>query len=95
MRKRFEQQLEIGSLPIGEVKVRIKSRDSVSPFLLALQKIYLTPEYNEKIFCILEDKLIKGKSKTGRPGMDLWQLFVLAQFRLCLNISYDRLHELA
>lgn len=95
MRKRFEQQLSIGTIPIGEVKVRIKSRDSVSPFLSALQKIYLTPEYNNRIFCILEDKLVKGKSKTGRPGMDLWQIFVLAQFRLCLNISYDRLHELA
>lgn len=95
MRKRFEQQLEIGTIPIGEVKVRIKSRDSVSPFLAALQKIYLTSEYNNRIFCILEDKLIKGKAKTGRPGMDLWQIFVLAQFRLCLNISYDRLHELA
>jgi hypothetical protein len=95
MRKRFEQQLSIGTIPIGEVKVRIKSRDSVSPFLVALQKIYLTPEYNNRIFCILEDKLVKGKTKTGRPGMDLWQIFVLAQFRLCLNISYDRLHELA
>ena len=38
---------------------------------------------------------MKGKSKTGRPGMDLWTLFVLAQARLCLNISYDRLHDLA
>jgi hypothetical protein len=27
--------------------------------------------------------------------MDLWTLFVLAQARLCLNISYDRLHDLA
>ena len=27
--------------------------------------------------------------------MDLWQIFVLAQFRLCMGISYDRLHELA
>ncbi len=95
MRKRFEQQLSIGTIPISEVKINFKSRDSISAFLVALQKIYLTPQYNEKIFCLLEDKLVKGKSKTGRPGMDLWQIFVLAQFRLCLNISYDRLHDLA
>jgi len=24
--------------------------------------------------------------------MNLWQIFVLAQVRLCLKISYDRLH---
>lgn len=95
MRKRFEQQLEIGTIGIGEVKINLKSRDSIAPFLASLQKIYTTPEYNEKVLSILENKLIKGKKQTGRPGMDLWQLFVLAQFRLCLNISYDRLHDLA
>ncbi len=95
MRKRFEQQLVIGTIPISEVKINIKSRDSISPFLVALQKIYLTPEYNNRIFCILEEYLVKGKAKTGRLGMNLWQVFVLAQFRLCLGISYDRLHDLA
>jgi IS5 family transposase len=95
MRNRFEQQYSLGVIPIHEVKIRTKSRDSVPSFLAALQRIYITPEYNEKIFSILEDRLIKGKKRTGRPGMDLWQIFVLAQFRLCLNISYDHLHELA
>ena len=28
-------------------------------------------------------------------GMDLWQIFVLAQVRLCMDLSYDRLHYLA
>jgi len=27
--------------------------------------------------------------------MDLWQIFVLSQFRLCQNISYDDLHHIA
>lgn len=27
--------------------------------------------------------------------MDLWVLFVMAQTRLCLNISYDELHRMA
>ena len=39
--------------------------------------------------------ILKNKHKTGRPGMSLWQIFVLSQVRLCLNISYDRLHDLA
>ena len=27
--------------------------------------------------------------------MDLWNIFVLSQVRLCLNFSYDVLHDLA
>lgn len=27
--------------------------------------------------------------------MNLWQIFVLSQVRLCLNISYDELHHIA
>ena len=33
--------------------------------------------------------------RKGRNGMNMWTLFVLAQARLCLNISYDDLMELA
>ena len=55
-------------------------------------EIYSKPEYNKKIFEILENKLLKGKKKTGRKGLTLWQIFVLAQFRLGLNLDYDRLH---
>ena len=40
----------------------------------------------------LENNLLKGKKKTGRKDLTLWQIFVLAQFRLGLNLDYDRLH---
>ena len=36
-----------------------------------------------------------GKKQIGRNGLILWQIFVLAQFRLALNIDYDRLHHMA
>jgi len=51
----------------------------------------MTPEYNEKIFNILEDEISKDKKDTGRKGMDLWIIFVLAQTRLCLDIGYEEL----
>ena len=35
---------------------------------------------------------LKEKKRTGRKGLTIWQIFVLAQFRLALNIDYDRLH---
>jgi IS5 family transposase len=95
MRKRFEQQISLGLTPISEVKIMTKTRDALPALLHALQKLFITPEYNEKLFNILEDKILKGKKKTGRPGMDLWWIFVLAEVRLCCDLSYDRLHYMA
>jgi hypothetical protein len=92
MRNRFEQQLSIGLLPIEKTKVSLKTKDSLSELLAALLEIYKTPEYNEEIFSKLEEYLLQGKKKTGRKGMSLWQIFVLAQVRLCENISYEKLH---
>jgi len=95
MRQRFEQQLTIGQIPIGEVKITLKCRDSIVELLAALQHIFVHPEYNKKIFNVLELSIIGKKKSTGRMGMDLWQIFVLAQVRLCMDLSYDRLHYLA
>lgn len=95
MRNRFTQQLTIGILPIEKTPISIKLKDPLTELLAALLEIYKTPEYNEKIFSILEAYLQKGKKKTGRNGMTLWQLFVLAQVRLCENIGYAQLHAQA
>ena len=96
MRKRFEQQMTLGSIPIGETKITTKKRSGALPALCtALKEIFITPEWNERVFEILEAKIMAGKKRTGRPGMDLWQIFVLSQVRLCQNISYDDLHHIA
>ncbi|MGC9344009.1 MAG: ISNCY family transposase [Bacteroidales bacterium] len=96
MRIRFEQQMSLGTIPIGETKITTKKRSGPLPALCAaLKEIFTTPEWNEQVFEILESKITEGKKRTGRPGMDLWQVFVLSQVRLCLNISYDELHDLA
>ena len=92
MRKRFEQQLEIGVKPILETPVLLKSRDDIPALVLALLTMYKTPEYNMQIFSILENCILKDKKGTGRKGLNLWQIFVLSQYRLALNLDYDRLH---
>ncbi len=92
MRKRFEQQLEIGVKPISATPVLLKSRDDMPALIMALLTIYKTPAYNEHIFSILEESIMKGKKETGRKGLNLWQIFVLAQYRLAFNLDYDRLH---
>ena len=91
MRNRFEVQGEIGLKPIEATPLFPKSRDDFPAVVAALLEIYKNPEYNSQIFKVLEDKIIAGKKRTGRKGMNLWQIFVLAQVRLALNIDYDRL----
>jgi transposase, IS5 family len=95
MRKRFEQQLSLGQMPIEETYINPKKRYALDQLLAALKAVYCTPEYNEMIFKALEKYINAGKKNTGRKGMDLWCIFVLAQVRLCLNISYDALHDFA
>jgi len=91
MRKRFEAQLTLGSTPIDQIEILAKSRDEFPPFLRAMQYIYTNTEVNEQVYSLLESTICT-KKKTGRPGMDLWSVFVLAGARLCLNADYDRLH---
>lgn len=92
MRKRFEAQFKIGVKPISETPVLLKSRDDIPTLVMALLEIYRTPEHNEQVFSLLYDVILGDKKKTGRNGLNLWQIFVLAQYRLALNLDYDRLH---
>ena len=95
MRERFDAQMRIGSIPISEIKIPTKSRDEFPPFLRAVQEIYNTPELSEEIFSLVEKAVCKNNVKTGRPGMNLWTIFVLAGARMCLGTDYDRLHYLS
>ena len=85
----------MGQVPIGEVEINPKSKNALEQMLVSLQEIFRNEEYNEKVFLLLEE-LLDGKDKrNGRPGMDLWVLFVLAQVRQCMNYSYETLHHQA
>src|SRR5260221_12598083 len=95
MRDRFEQQTTLGITPVSEVKFPLRSRDELPPVLKALQHIFIIPVLNEKLFALLEGKVLKGKKKTGRKGMDLWNILVLAVIRHTLDTNWDRLEEMA
>jgi len=95
MRKRFELQMKIGQTPISEIYINPKSKNSLEQLIAALKEIYCNKEYNDKIFSIIENHLPKVDRKNGRPGMDLWTIFVLSQVRMCLGTSYDMLHHLS
>ena len=95
MRKRFEQQLDLGQKPIPEVRIPTRSRDELPPVLMGLQLIFTTPDLNERVFELLESRICGDKQETGRPGMDLWEILVLGVVRLALDCDYDRLHHTA
>jgi hypothetical protein len=63
--------------------------------IASLKEIYCNKEYNDKIFSIIENYLPAVDTNNGRPGMNLWTIFVLSQVRLCLGTSYDMLHNLS
>ncbi|NEN25887.1 ISNCY family transposase [Cryomorpha ignava] len=96
MRNRFDQQLSIGKLLIADTVIPMAKRNGPLPALFAaLKEIFTNPKWNSQVFEILDRAILPKNNTTGRPGMDLWQIFVLSQVRLCKNICYDDLHYMA
>lgn len=93
MRQRFSRQQTLGIIPISEVAIPKNSRHELAPVLAALQHIFITPELNQRVFALIEPKINAGKQQTGRTGMDMWEILVLAVVRLALNANYDALHH--
>ena len=91
MRQRFEQQINLRTIAIADVKFSLKSRDELPPVLMALQYIFVTPALNEQVFELLEKQICSGKKKTGRKGMDLWHILVLAVVRHACGTNWDTL----
>jgi hypothetical protein len=95
MRKRFDLQLSIGQTPIHEIYIHPKSKNALDQLIAAMKELYCNKEYNDKLFSIIEKHLPSVATDNGRPGMNLWTIFVLSQVRLCLGSSYDMLHNLS
>jgi hypothetical protein len=88
-------QMQIGQIDISHIKIDAKSRDDIPRILRGLQHLYMDVPLREKLFALLESRLLpKIDKRNGRPGMALWTIFVCGVMRLDLNIDYDRLLEL-
>lgn len=96
MRVVKQQQSRFGQVAIADIQFNARSRDDVPAVLKGLQYIYVTEAVREKVFALLEHSLSrKVKHETGRPGMELWQILVLASLKLATNCDFDRLQEFA
>jgi transposase, IS5 family len=96
MRIAKEMQMKLGEVDISQVKIDPKSRDDIPQILRGIQYLYTDEGIREKLFYALEKTIPATIDKTtGRPGMELWKIFVLGILRLNLNCDYDRLQSLA
>ena len=94
MRTVKDPQMQLGEVDISQIKFDPKSRDDIPQILKGLQYIYTTLPVREEIFKLLEQHILPDKNKSnGRPGMELWTIFVMGVLRLNLNWDYDRLHN--
>ena len=95
LRKTFEPQLTFGQTPIDQIKIDMRSRDEIPKLLIGLQYIYCNPELRQGVFNILKNIIPENtNSKTGRPGMNLWKILVMATIRVNCNWDYDKLQEI-
>ncbi|MCF6299403.1 MAG: ISNCY family transposase [Thiomicrorhabdus sp.] len=96
MRRVKNPQLHFGEVNIAEIEFDARSRDDIPAVLKGLQYIYTNDDARKKVFSTLAATLDPSVSpEVGRPGMELWEIFVLATLKLGLNCDFDRLQELA
>ena len=89
-------QAQFGQVDIAAIEIDARSRDDIPALLRGLQYIYTDEATRERVFKQLEIALDSQADRgVGRPGMELWRIFVLATVKLGLNCDYDRLQELA
>ena len=96
MRMSFNPQPRLDCPAIGEVKLNLNCRDEIIPILRALQQIYSDGKLRREILDLVGKDVNPETSKQHvRPGMDYWQIVVLAAVRLGCNLDYDKLQDLA
>ena len=96
MRDAFDRQLDLDQVPIGRVGLDVDSRHELVPILAGLQHIYRRPSLRDEILALVErDVLGEHSGRRGAPGMDYWEILVLAAVHLGCNLNYDALHDLA
>jgi len=96
MRKQINNQLGLDSSYIADIEFDLNSRHEIVPILMALQHLYSQPRRLNKILKLVEADVIGNSQKDkGTPGMDSWEIIVLAAARLGSDLDFDALLDLA
>lgn len=89
----FETQFKLGQTSLSAITLDLSCRDDITKFLLGLQHLSQNKEVMGKILKCLEESIPLKNS--GRRGMSLWRIFILASLRQTINSDYDRLCNLS
>jgi len=96
MRKAFDRQRRLDCPSVTKVPLNLNCRNETVPILRGLQHVYRRPEVRNPILrAIARDVNGKSKAHRGRPGLDYWEILVLAAARLGCGYNYDQLQDLA
>ena len=96
MRQIKQPQMSMGEIGINSIQFDLNSRDDIPQILRGLQALYINEIVFEKMSALLEQVIPRETDhNNGRPGMDIWSIFMLGTLRLNLNCDYDRVMELA
>lgn len=94
MRQHYDRQGRFDSTPISELMLNFACRDETIPVLAGLQYIYTCGSLRNKVVkLVAEDLNQDSRRDVGRPGLDDWQIVVLAAVRLGCNYDYDKLQD--
>jgi transposase, IS5 family len=96
MRKHYDRQRRFDCTPIAELSLNYECRDEVIPVLAGLRHVYTCQELRtEVVRLVAQDINQETRRDVGRPGLDDWQIVVLAAVRLGCNYDYDKLQDQA
>lgn len=83
MPSHFEDQTLLGQVDISQIEFDLYCRDEISKLLRGFQYIYTHEDIQNKVFDELEKIILPNVNKNnGRPGMSLWEILVLHNFRV-------------
>lgn len=96
MRQHYQSQRRFDGTPIAQLTLNDACRDEVIPVLAGLQHLYTCHSLrNQVVKLVAEDINEETRRDVGRPGLDDWQIVVLAAVRLGCNYDYDKLQDQA
>lgn len=96
MRKHYEKQRRFDCTPVAELVLNYDCRDEMIPVLAGLQYLYLSQPLRSKVVKLVAADINEDSRRdVGRPGLDDWQIVVLAAVRLGCNFDYDKLQDQA
>ena len=93
MTRRFRpEQMELGEVSSEDIYINPRSRDDVPKILRGIRSLVSNRKFRIALERLLTAGFLSGSdSGQGRPGMDLWRIFVLGVLKQGLGCDFDRL----